>query len=134
MAVESPRLFQRRRCRGGVLVHRLGGGPSLKGSLADVGGGGARLILDRPLGSGEVIRLVFPPRSGDASRQGQMILGQVVHSQAESGGHVVGVAFGWDASFGESVRPAARETGFLSWFRSFWKKATSRPAPGSRPR
>ena len=41
MDVESPRVFQRRRCRGSVVVRQLGGGPSLEGTLADLGGGGA---------------------------------------------------------------------------------------------
>jgi PilZ domain len=130
MAEESPRLFQRRRCRGGVVVHRLGGGPSLKGTLADLGGGGARLRVDRPLGRGEVIRLVFPARRGEANRQGRMILGQVVHSRAEEGGYAVGVAFGWDAAVKDVARPDTRKAGFLSWLRSFWTQA----APGSRPR
>lgn len=133
MAVERPRLFQRRRCRGGVVVHRLGGGPSLKGTLADLGGGGARLMLDRPLGPGEVIRLVFPAKGGGTRRQGRMILGQVVHLQAEPGGYAVGVAFGWDAAK-EVARPVSRKAGLLSWFRSFWRKATPGISSGSRPR
>ena len=130
MAVESPRLFQRRRCQGRVVVRRLGDGPSLKGTLADLGGGGARLMLDRPLGPGEVIRLVFPAKDGDASRQGRMILGQVVHSQAEPGGYAVGVAFGWDAAMKEVARPVSRKAGLLSWFRSFWRKRHARDRGG----
>ena len=60
-----------------------------------------------------------------------MILGQVVHSQAGSSGHVVGVAFGWDASVKEVSRPVSRTPGLLSWIRSFWKKAmASGSAPG----
>ena len=112
----------------------MGGGPSLKGTLADLGGGGARLMLDHPLGPGEVIRLVFPAKGGEASRQGRMILGQVVHSQAEPGGYAVGVAFGWDAAMKEAARPVSRKAGLLSWFRSFWRKDTPRIASGSRPR
>jgi hypothetical protein len=133
MAVESPRLFQRRRCRGSVVVHRLGGGPSLKGTLADLGGG-ARLRVDRPLGRGEVIRLVFPAGRGEANRQGRMILGQVVHSRAEEGGYAVGVAFGWDAAVKDVARPDTRTAGFLSWLRSFWTRAAPGTGPGSRPR
>ena len=110
----------------------MGGGPSLEGTLADLGGGGARLIVDRPLGRGEVIRLVFPPRRGEASRQGRMILGQVVHSKTESEGHVVGVAFGWDAAAKEPAQSASRQGGLLSWVRSFWKGATPKLASGSR--
>ena len=134
MAVESARVFQRRRCRCGVVVRRLGGGPSLQGTLADLGGGGARLMLDRPLGPGEVIRLVLPAKGGEASRQGRMILGQVVHSRAEPSGYSVGVAFGWDSAMKEAAGPASRESGLLSWFRSFWRKVMPGIAPGPRPR
>jgi len=90
-------------------------------------------MLDRPLGPGEVIRLVFPAKRGEANRQGRMILGQVVHSQAERGSYAVGVAFGWDAAMKEVARPVSRKTGLLSWFRSFWSKATTRIASDSRP-
>jgi hypothetical protein len=129
MPVESARLFGRRPCRSTVVVRRMGGGPSLRGTVADLGGGGARLRLDGPLGAGEVIRLVFPPKKGGASHTGRMILGQVVHSQAEPSGHVVGIAFGWDATDKEKGAPTInRKAGLLSWFRSFGRKAgTPRP-------
>ena len=132
MAVNRPRLVPRRTCRGGVLVRRLSGGPSLKGTLADLRMSGARLMLDHPLGSGEVVRLVFPARSGQANRQGHMILGQVVHTQPEPGGYAVGVAFGWDAVIHEIVEQDKQKLGFLDWFRSFWKKNPAPPATRSQ--
>lgn len=134
MAVECPRLFQRRRCGGRVVVHRLGGGPSVRGNLADLGGGGARLFLDRSLGPGEVIRVVLPPRKGEGPHQGRMILGQVVHSRAESRGHVVGVAFGWDAAVREPARPVAGKAGLLSWLSSLWSKGVRGMAMGPQSR
>jgi hypothetical protein len=134
MSGQSARVVRRRPTRGGVLVYRLGGGPSFKGTLADLGSDGARLILDRPLDSGEVIRVIFPRKGDEANRPGRMILGQVVHSQAEPGGHVVGVVFGWDAAVKESTQPTARKAGLMSWFRLFWKKAAPRSPAGTARR
>ncbi len=131
MSGQGARVVRRRPSRGGVLVYRLSGGPSFKGTLADLASGGARLILDRPLASGEVIRLVFPRKGDEANRQGRMILGQVVHSQAELGGHVVGVVFGWDAAIKESAQPIAQKAGLGSWFRLFWRKVVLRSPAGT---
>ena len=133
MAGERARLFPRRRCRGGILVSRLSGGPSLKGILTDLSGGGARLILDRPLGRGEVVRLVFPRKGNAASQPGRIILGQVVHSQIEPGCHIVRVAFAWDAAVKQSPRAIAPKRGLFSWFRGFWQKsALRRPVSSQR--
>ena len=134
MSGQSARVVQRRPARGRVLVYRLGGGPSFKGTLANLGSDGVRLILDRPLDSGEVIRLVFLRKGDEPNRPGRMILGQVVHSQADSAGHVVGVVFGWDAAVKESSQSIARKSGLMSWFRNFWNNAATRSPAGTEQR
>jgi hypothetical protein len=116
MNVESARTFNRRRCRGQVLVYDLSGGETLKGELTDLGNGGARLLLDRPLSEGHVVRLVFPRRSEPGHRNGRTIVGQVVHSRSDARGAVVGVAFGWDAVVAGSAKSAVSERSPRSWF------------------
>ena len=127
MVVESTRTFNRRQCRGAVLVYDLSGGETLKGELTDLGTGGARVILDRPLAAGRVVRLVFPRSRHSASRTGKMIVGHVVHSRSEAGQSVVGVAFGWDAAVKESPRQADPKK--MSWW---WSGLFSRKAKHPR--
>jgi hypothetical protein len=119
---EDTRLFERRPCKGEVLVHSLGGGPPIKAELRDLGKGGARLILDRPVSRGQGLRLVFPRKSGQTDRSGRMIVGHVVYSRVEDGRHLVGVAFGWHAAVKETPRPMYRKTAF-SWIGLFSRKA-----------
>jgi hypothetical protein len=126
MVVESTRTFNRRQCRGEVLVYDLGGGETLKGELTDLGTGGARLILDRPLAAGRVVRLVFPRSKHSASRTGKMIVGQVVHSRSEAGQSVVGVAFGWDAAVKESPRLAGPKK-ISRWWSGLFSRNTNQP-------
>ncbi len=87
---------QRQRCRGRVVIHSLGGGPSMDGELVDIGGGGVCVTLDRPLPEGEVVRLIFPTRPGEPRGAGRTMLGAVTHVRTESGRQVVGIAFSWD--------------------------------------
>jgi hypothetical protein len=123
MDVESARTFNRRRCRGQILVYDLSGGETLKAELTDLGKGGARLLLDRPLNEGHVVRLVFPRRSEPGHRQGRTIVGQVVHSRSEAGKSIVGIAFGWDAAVQERSRPAAHQKPRRSWLGLVSRKA-----------
>jgi hypothetical protein len=122
MDVETARSFNRRRCRGQVLVHDLSGGETLKGELADLGKGGARLLVDRPLAEGHVVRLVFPRRSEPGHRNGRTIVGQVVHSSRHARGSVVGIAFGWDTAVAESLGPRAPRKACWSWLGFFSRK------------
>jgi hypothetical protein len=126
MSGQGAHVVQRRPARGGVLVYRLGGGPSFKGTLASLGSDGARLILDRPLDSGEVIRLIFNRKGDEANRPGRMILGQVVHSQAKPGHHLIRVVFGWDAAVKQSAQPITQKEGLRSWLRRLWRKPAQR--------
>ena len=64
-------------------MSRLSGGSPFKGTLSGLGNAGARVILDRPLDSGEVIRLTFPRKPGETRHRGRMIIGQVLHSRHE---------------------------------------------------
>jgi hypothetical protein len=105
------------------LVYRLGGGPSIKGKLADLGGGGARVVLERPLDRGEVVRLIFPRKADQAQQPGRLIIGHVVHSRAALEGYVVGVAFGWDAAVRVPAQPAVWRAEPASWFHRFTGRA-----------
>ncbi len=112
-----------------VLVSRLSGGSPLKGTLSGLGNAGARVILDRPLDSGEVIRLTFPRKPGETRHRGRMIIGQVLHSRYESGHHIVGVAFGWSTGF--KRKPSKRSAspfnhGLWSWLCDYFVKVKSR--------
>jgi hypothetical protein len=119
---EDTRLFERRPCKGEVLVYNLGGGPTIKAELRDLGKGGARLLLDRPVSRGQGLRLVFPRKSGQTDRSGRMIVGHVVYSRVEGGRHVVGVAFGWHAAVKQTPQPMYQKTAF-SWIGLFSRKA-----------
>jgi hypothetical protein len=125
MDVESTRNGDRRPCRGEVMVHDLSGGEMLRAELADVAKGGARLVLDRPLAQGKMVRLVFPGKNHVGQRSGRMIVGHVVHSRSESGRSVVGVAFGWDAAVSAGSRPNLPKVKSRSWFGLFSRKAKS---------
>jgi hypothetical protein len=120
--VQNNRLFERRSCKGEVLVYNLGGGPPIKAELRSLGKGGARLLLDRPLSRGQGLRLVFPRKSGQTHQTGRMIVGHVVHSRVEDGRHVVGVAFGWHAAVKDTPRPMYHKTTF-SWIGLFSRKS-----------
>jgi hypothetical protein len=122
----------RRRCRGEVLVYKLRGGEPLKGSLADVGSGGIRVNVDGSLDEGEVVRLVFPRRSGEPARSGRTILGHVAHGAVGPGCHDIGIAFGWQAAV-RGPAPEVRRPGPLTrWLRFLACKAFGRHhvAPG----
>ncbi len=130
---EETRLFGRRPCKGEVLVHSLGGGPAMKAELRDLGKGGARLLLDRPLSRGQGLRLIFPRKSGQTDQSGRMIVGHVVYSRVQDGRHMVGVAFGWHAAVKETQQPMFRKTAF-SWIGLFSRKAKTRSLVPSRAR
>jgi hypothetical protein len=87
----------RRACRGTVTVCTPSGGPAFMASLADIGAGGARLTVERPLAVGEIVRVVFPGKLDSKRRQGRMIIGRVVHASPGSRGRVVGIEFGSNA-------------------------------------
>jgi hypothetical protein len=130
---EESRHFGRRPCKGEVLVYNLGGGPTIKAELRDLGKGGARLLLDRPVSRGQGLRLVFPRKTGQTDRSGRMIVGHVVYSRVEAGRHVVGVAFGWHAAVKETPQPMYRKTAF-SWIGLFSRKAKTTSLVSSRAR
>jgi hypothetical protein len=115
MSVESSRTFERRRCRGEVMVYDMSGGQRFKAAIEDLGSGGARLIVDRPMAPGHVVRLMFPRKRDGQHRAGQMIVGHVVHSRNEAGRSVVGVAFGWDADFKANPQPRSAKKAIRSW-------------------
>jgi len=133
MVEETKRLCGRRPCRGDVLVYNLNGGPSLKGELTDLGSGGARIILDSPLPSGQSVRLVFPAKTGQAQSRCRMIIGNVVYSQKEAARHVVGIAFGWNAATKESPQLIRHKSAPSLWFPFFSRKVKPRhPIPNGR--
>jgi PilZ domain len=119
MSVESARASKRRQCRGEVTVYDLGGGERFKAAIEDLGSGGAKLIVDRPMAPGQFVRLMFPRKTESQHRTGRIIVGQVVHSRNEAGKSVVGVAFGWDAGFDENSRPSSTKKAFSSWLGIF---------------
>jgi hypothetical protein len=125
MTEEETRLAGRRPCHGEVLVYKLAGGTSLKGTLTDVSSGGVRVTLDRQLDEDEVVRLVFSHRSGSSSGPGRTIIGHVVHTRRESDRFHVGIAFGWDAAVGGSPT-IRRDPGMPRWLRFFSRKPTRR--------
>jgi hypothetical protein len=129
MAEERTRRFQRRPCRGEVLVYRLGGGPAIKGTLIDIGGG-ARLALDGRLDEGEIIRLVFRRTCDATHHPGRIIIGRVAHSQgtSEPRRHLVGIAFAWHADVREEARPISRKAVSRSWF-GFLSRRAGRQGP-----
>jgi hypothetical protein len=149
MICDHARLFERQAGQGEVLVSKLCEGRSLKGALVDITSGGARILLDQPLDSGEVIRLTFLRRPDEVQHAGQMIIGQVLQSRGGPGRYVVGIAFGWYTGVKKAPRPIRRKGGLWSWFGLFSKKrkgddrpsrrwvkettkaATSRPCPSS---
>ncbi|MHB1557232.1 MAG: PilZ domain-containing protein [Isosphaeraceae bacterium] len=113
-----------------VWVNKLSGDRPLKGSLVGLTSTGVRLILDRPLESGEVIRLVFARQPGEVCYQGQTIIGQVRQSRNEAGRHIVGVAFGWATGCNRKRSPRPPKAGWWSWLRACcWWSLSSRPAP-----
>src|SRR5271166_1037431 len=129
MANNNARRFERRRCRGDVLVSKLGGGPRLKGALVDISSGGARVILDRPLHSGEVIRLILPGRPGKVHHSGRIMIGQVLHSGGVPGRHVVGIGFGWYKGGEKTPRSSGRTSGLWSWLSGFLPKREDEVRP-----
>jgi PilZ domain len=133
MAEESTRTFERRACKGEVMVYNIGGGPGIRAELRDVANGGACLMVDQPLCRRQGLRLVFPRKDGPTGRTGRTIIGHVVHSRAESGRYMVGVAFGWHAAVRENPRPIYRKTVF-GWFGLFGRKAKTPSAISVRPR
>jgi len=132
MSAVAARIAERPTSPNEVWVNKLSGGPILKGSLADLGSAGARVILDRSLETGEVIRLTFPRESGGIRHQGRMIIGRVLHSRGVSGRHVVGVAFGWSTGCKRKQSPRLPKRGFWSWLRAYWGSRNSRRPVRSR--
>jgi hypothetical protein len=118
---KESRLASRRLCHGEVLVYQLAGGAPLKGRLADVGEGGVRVALDRPLEEAALVRLVFPNRRAPSSTPGRMIIGQVAHSRLQSGSYQIGIAFGWLSAMGGSPT-IRRDEAAPGWLGSFWRK------------
>jgi PilZ domain len=115
MNVESARTFERRRCRGEVMLYDMSGGQRFKAAIEELGSGGARLIVDRPIAPGHIVRLMFPRKREGQHRTGRMIVGHVVHSRNEAGRSVVGVAFGWDADFKSNPQPRSAKKAIRSW-------------------
>jgi hypothetical protein len=121
MNQERRRTFERRPCRGEVFVYNLSGGPPFKAELINLGRGGASIALDRPLGAGTTVRLVFPRKRGETNRSGRVIVGHIVHSRAEAGRHVIGVVFGWHAAVKDGPQPLYRKTAH-KWLGFFSRK------------
>ncbi len=113
-------------------MNKLNGGPTLKGSLADLGSNGARVILDRPLENGEVIRLSFPREPGEVLYPGRTIIGRVLHSRGGLRRHVVGVAFGWSTACTRKRPPSPPKTGWWSSLRAYCMGEKSRRPVHSR--
>ncbi len=55
-----------------------------------------------------------------------MIIGRVVHSEAEGGRHIIRIAFGWDAEHSEPRRPFRKDPKCTSIFRRFARKLNPR--------
>jgi len=119
---ECQRHSPRRPCRGEVLVHRLGGGPTLKAGLCDIGGGGVRLTVDQPLAIGEVVQLVFPGKPNGGRKHGRMIIGHVVHASARQDGRMVGIEFGWAAAAPQHPKSHRLDSPLRSIFGLFSRK------------
>ena len=94
-------------------MRRLAGGPCVKGTILDLGGGGARLILEKPIAVGEVIQLNFPRRPGQVRDPGRLMIGQVLHAGGVPGRHIVGIGFGWYT--GAEVESAAKKPRRALW-------------------
>lgn len=133
MPAESTRTFERRMCKGKVLVYHIGGGPPIHGELRNLAKGGACLVVDRPLARGDGLRLVFPHKSGTNGQAGRMILGHVAHSRTDGRGHVVGVTFGWHAAVKDGPRLIRKKTKF-SWLGLFTRVAKTPAVPSARTR
>ena len=118
MSVESARSLKRLRCPREVTVNDLSGGESFTAEIAHLGSGGARLIVDRPMAPGHVVRLIFPREKHSNAQTGPMILGQVVRSRHEAGKSLVRVAFGWDADFKDKRQHNRAKNPIRSWLRS----------------
>jgi hypothetical protein len=97
------------------VVQNLEGGPPISGTLVDIGAQGALLSLARHVAVGEAVRLEFPRGSGEPSGRGRTMIGSVVHARGESGGAVVGVAFGWHTAVGPRSLRFDRESAPSSW-------------------
>ena len=121
--------FQHSPCRGKV-VYNLSGGPAFKANLVDLGRGGARIALDRPMAQGAPVRLVFPRKSGETGRSGRVIVGQVVHSRVDGGRYVIGVAFGWHAAVKDAAQPLFRKSA-RTWF-GFFSRRPRETSPASK--
>jgi PilZ domain len=116
------RQSDRRACEGKVLVTQLSGGPDLVGSLVEIGGGGVRIIVERPLYCGDMVRLILPGRPGGVRNPGRPIVGKVRHSGGTPGRHVIGIAFDGDTGVEKEPPPSRRKIGLWSWFRHFSQK------------
>jgi hypothetical protein len=101
-----------------VLVYKLNGSEPITGELTELKKTGVRLALARPLGSGEVVRLIMPPSAHRASPSGRTIIG-----------HVVGIDFGWETGVGVGSRSAARPPRRPWWRRIFSSGAAEGCAP-----
>jgi len=119
------RLHPRRACRGQVHISELGSGRRSVGELIDVGRGGICLALAHGLPDDEVVQIVFPRKSDNNRPQGRMIIGHVVQSKPELGGHIVRIAFGWDAAVGAGARPVRKDSKTPSFFRPLSKRFTA---------
>jgi hypothetical protein len=126
MSVEAAHAAHRSTRSNEVLVNKLSGGSALKGSLIGLGSGGARVMLDRPLESGEVIRLTFPQELAARCPGGRMIIGQVRHSSGVPGRHVVGVSFGWPTGFNRRPSRIPLKPGLWSRLRDYLSRNKTR--------
>lgn len=111
-------------------MYNLSGGPAFKANLVDLGRGGARIALERPVARGTPVRLVFPRKSGETGRTGRVIVGQVVHSRADGDRYLIGVAFGWHAAVKDAAQPLYRKTA-RTWF-GFFSRIPSATSPASK--
>ena len=122
MKHDSARACAESSCQGEVRVTRLSGGPSIKGKVVDIRSGGAHLILDDPLNTGEIIRLILPARPDEVVHSGRMMIGRVLCSGGTPGRHNVGIGFGWRTDGKSKPRPSHRESGLWSWVRFLREK------------
>jgi hypothetical protein len=113
-----------------VLVYKLNGSEPITGELTELKKTGVRLALAMPLGSGEVVRLIMPPRAHRALPSCRTIIGHVVTTASSSSGHLVGIDFGWQTGVGVGSRSAARPPR-----RPWWRRILSGgAAEGRAPR
>jgi hypothetical protein len=132
MIDDGTRTSKRRPCRGDVLIHNFAGSSTSRGQVTELNSGGARVLVDHPIATGEVVRLTFPRRPGHADPGGRMIIGRVAHSTKEAGHHIIGFTFGWDTDLQQSSASKCPKKKSVRWFDLFRSKARPRRPALSR--